>query len=402
MRFSFVHRLNILKADFEGSYRRLHYLSSEWRKEGLFRAKTGARWLNTVTKYHFDRFFEVMTREIVLKVKSPWGNPIKFSLSNLCGHGAFLFLAISYTETNFFHLRVYASSGILLSIFFQYYRDKPLWIPIKWNALFLAINLFMIGKIIRERNLASRLSAEQMRIYSDVFDTTGMTDVGYYYLISCAERRVVRKGEKIISQNETNEHLSLIVKGSMDILRESEKVNSVKAEQFCGEMSFMQWKNELARQRKENPQEAVDPSKVHVRGLANVVASEDTIVYSWTFSTLNMLFSSHPDIGFALEKVLSNDLNNKMKSTWKIEPLVQYKQLLMGCVADGLVQIFLPPCCAAVVTGGCLCVSLQVTPEETELLASFRRDHGVTSAQHDGVLEELSWTPQEFSVGFKG
>jgi hypothetical protein len=67
-----------------------------------------------------------------------------FTFSELAGHGSFLFLAFSYLGSDFLHLRLFAISGISLAILFQYYREKPLWIPIRWNILFLLINGVMV------------------------------------------------------------------------------------------------------------------------------------------------------------------------------------------------------------------------------------------------------------------
>lgn len=58
-----------------------------------------------------------------------------YSFSDLSGHGAFIFLACSYLETDFANLRIFAASGIVLSIIFQYYREKPLWLPIKYGTI---------------------------------------------------------------------------------------------------------------------------------------------------------------------------------------------------------------------------------------------------------------------------
>ena len=102
----------------------------------------------------------------------------------MAGHGSFFFLALSYLENDFLNLRLFALSGqissviififititsiiifflslywnlyvlclytgISLSIIFQYYRERPLWIPIKWNALFLLINTVMAMFILK-------------------------------------------------------------------------------------------------------------------------------------------------------------------------------------------------------------------------------------------------------------
>jgi hypothetical protein len=99
-----------------------------------------------------------MTRTRVIKIKNKifgyqiFNNDMNLSykLSNVAGHGAFVFLAVSYLDSDFLQLRLYAMSGISLSIIFQYYRDKPLWIPIRWNAVFLLINVVMIALLLRD------------------------------------------------------------------------------------------------------------------------------------------------------------------------------------------------------------------------------------------------------------
>lgn len=102
-----------------------------------------------------------------------------FSWSEAAGHGSFVFLALSYLENDFLWLRMYAFSGketicivtvtymflslvhvrigITLSIIFQYYREIPLWIPIRWNFLFLLINGVMIALLLKEQNDANNI-----------------------------------------------------------------------------------------------------------------------------------------------------------------------------------------------------------------------------------------------------
>lgn len=58
----------------------------------------------------------------------------------------------------------YAASGIGLSILFQFYRAQPLWIPISWNGLFLAINASMIALLVRERSEAANLGNDPEQV----------------------------------------------------------------------------------------------------------------------------------------------------------------------------------------------------------------------------------------------
>lgn len=48
-------------------------------------------------------------------------------------------------------------TGSSLNLFFSYYRAQPLWISIKWNTLFLAINAALLGLMWKEGKDAEEL-----------------------------------------------------------------------------------------------------------------------------------------------------------------------------------------------------------------------------------------------------
>ena len=96
-----------------------------------------------------------------------------FTLSNLAGHGSFLLLALSYLEKDFLQLRLFAASGMSLSIIFQYYREKPLWIPIRWNFLFLLINATMVASLLKESVDADHMSPDEKVLYKTFFERRG-------------------------------------------------------------------------------------------------------------------------------------------------------------------------------------------------------------------------------------
>ena len=119
------------------------------------------------------------------------------SLSNMCGHLSFVLLGTSYITSDIFHLRVLAMSGISLSILFQYYRPIPLFIPIRWNALFLLTNAGMIAALLSERNEANKMSDEERELYDREFKQMGFTSVEYYRLIRAGSRRQVKRGSHL-------------------------------------------------------------------------------------------------------------------------------------------------------------------------------------------------------------
>ena len=327
--------------------------------------------------YYLYEFKTAMIKERKLPFYFVGGRQIRYTFTNICGHGAFLYLALSYLETDFWNLRLYATGGIILSMFFQYYRPQPLWIPIKWNVVFLLINAVMIAQIYYEYLTSENITTEQQNIYSNMFRDLGMNVVSYFRLISCAERVVLAPGDYIIRAGEHNDHLSLVVSGSLDVVREGEAVSTIVPDQFCGEMSFLQWKDELRKHLLKDP--VAEPDTVHIDGVGNIVAAEETVVYRWRFWDLHKLFLRDMSVGIVVERLLSSDLNNKMKNNWKEEPVSRYKQILSGAMIDGL-----------------------ITPNERQILKEFRQNHGITDSQHLKCLKRLSWTEEEFQRGYRG
>jgi hypothetical protein len=216
-------------------------------------AKDKKEW-NDRCKEAFDKFKQFMIKPRVLTIPFVKNTDLlSFTLSNLAGHGAFVCLALSYLESDFMSLRVYAASGISLSIIFQYYREKPLWIPIRWNALFLTINAIMIMLLLKDENAAKQIPEEQKQIYERVFQSKGMKPVDFLHLMSRARRVCLAKGQKIVVEGEIHDHIHLVQSGSFKVTQshhagvdESEPniydvVGDVQANQFVGEMAFLRY-----------------------------------------------------------------------------------------------------------------------------------------------------------------
>ena len=89
-------------------------------------------------------------------------------------------MALSYIESDIMMLRLFALSGLSLSIVFQYYRDVPLWIPIRWNGLFCMINIAMIAILLKKERDASALPDEQKELFVTCFQPLGMVLLSFY------------------------------------------------------------------------------------------------------------------------------------------------------------------------------------------------------------------------------
>lgn len=380
---------------------------------------------------------DVMVKLRVIKLPIPFSKSHKslnnldsftFTLSNVAGHGAFLFLAISYMESEFLELRLYAISGLALSIIFQYYREKPLWIPIRWNFLFLIINLGMVGLIIKDENDAKEIPGEQKELFDTVFQAKGMKPVDFLHLMSIARRETFKKGEKVMVQGEYHDTLHLVQSGSFIVCRSKYRgvrsiVGRIEKHQFVGSMAFVNWEGEnssreITRRNKvmelqslytlDHPNDflwnifsaqtnatdelhvltaastgtgtgAYSDSSRGFKSSADAVCVEDCVAYSWTFSELHDLLSMEPRLGVAFELTVSSDLNKKMVTTWIEEPKMIYREVLGAVVIDG-----------------------EITNKKKDLLRQYRLDYGISDEEHSKCISDLGWTAHDFAMGYQG
>jgi hypothetical protein len=158
----------------------------------------------------------------------------RITLSDLAGHSSFLFLAFSYLENDLLHLRIFAISGISLSVVFQYYREKPLWIPIRWNSLFLAINAVMILLLLKENIDADNIPDEEKVLYETLFQSKGMSPVNFLHLISNAKKLELKKGDLIISEKTLNTRVYLVKSGQLTSEKTGSHARVIGENEFVG------------------------------------------------------------------------------------------------------------------------------------------------------------------------
>ena len=87
----------------------LRELSSQFKKKKLLFRGEMVR----------PRIFRFTVPAFFTKRGAPSSYMIAYTWSNVAGHGAFVFLALSYLEKDFLNLRLFAVSGITLAMIFQ-------------------------------------------------------------------------------------------------------------------------------------------------------------------------------------------------------------------------------------------------------------------------------------------
>jgi len=350
------------------------------------------------------------------------GSLWRYSYSDLAGHGSFLCLALSYLDSDLMYLRIYAMSGISLSIIFQYYREIPLWIPIRWNSLFFTINLFMLMLMIKEENNAQQIPEEQRVMYQQIFHPKGMKAVDFLHLMSNSTRRCLVKGEKIISQDVAHDRVYFVQSGRLTVYIKKNGQPAyntpnyvVNQSQFVGLRSFLAWEDEKCTRQSTRSQSFLEQQRSYLEnslyvavnkllqfenldthskanndetkylndnghlGYADVISEEDCVVYSWTFRSLHYLLATEPTLGLVMEKIISADLSRKIAGSVAREPKLHYEDLLRA-----------------------IAVNSEITPTQRALLKKFRMANDISDDEHERLINTFGWSKSEFNVGYHG
>lgn len=135
--------------------------------------------------------------------------------------------------------------GSTSMLFFTYFHPhgRVLWLPLKWNLLFIAINSMRIGKVYYERYKAQELSPELKEFRREELGIIDMVD--YYKLVKIAQEEVFEEGALIVQQvryicvclwcisninvyltvfnqlkGQTNPYIRIVLEGELEVLRD--------------------------------------------------------------------------------------------------------------------------------------------------------------------------------------
>jgi len=158
------------------------------------------------------------------------------TLSEACGHSSFLLVAISYAVDDFLQLRMIAVAGSAVMLCFTYFHPygRVLWLPLKWNALFIAINSYRIGKVLLDQYFAeTRLSPEILKMRDSHFYS--MDPIDFYKLVRIGSFEHFRPGDHLMEQDMPNECVRLVMDGELHVVRDNQVTYRVVEGNFLSE-----------------------------------------------------------------------------------------------------------------------------------------------------------------------
>lgn len=313
-----------------------------------------------------------------------WISPrmITFQYSECFGHASFILVAVSYATDDFFQLRLMAIAGSTAMLVFTYFHPhgRILWLPFRWNCVFVLLNSWRVANVFLERYRSNQLSDELKAIYDHHFHAV-LEKADFARLVRSGTLEVYHQDDLVLHQNEDNRCVRLVVKGDLAVDRDGQVTYFLNEGRFLSEMGM----------------HAGLGLRGSVTSCCNVKAASPTVMLlSWDRTELMHLLELHATIERALEAVLSWDIVSKLKSQrvllasghihdaerWTVkrreQSLARYQAILKNMLAHpGYLNA------------------------RKDKLAKYREIHQVSDADHSSALETIGWTHSEFEAGTK-
>jgi len=160
----------------------------------------------------------------------------QFTASEFFGHASFVLVAVSYSFDDFMLLRVIAVAGSASMLVFTFFHPhgRVLWLPFKWNLLFIAINSYRIGLVLWQSYAAENLLPEELvELRKRSFYL--MDPVDFYRLVRLAEIKEYKAGDLVIAQGEGVRYVRMVLSGELRVLRDGKLTYLLEPANFMSE-----------------------------------------------------------------------------------------------------------------------------------------------------------------------
>jgi CRP-like cAMP-binding protein len=330
---------------------------------------------------------EVMRKPRTLPIPR-WVTPrhYPYTFSECFGHGSFVLVAASYAVDDFLLLRMIAVAGSTSMLFFAYFHPhgRVLWLPFKWNVLFIAINSYRIGIVYWNRYMSERLPDELMSIRQRTFNT--MNPVDYFRLIRIAKIRDIKKGDLVLSQGEHVHQVRMVIDGQCRVYRDGKLTYLLEEGNFISEVGLHAG--------------LLLPGKIE--SCCTIVGDGDgkggpvTRILSWDRTELVHLMERDQGVRRSLKAILTWDIVRKLKAQ---------RNVLVGHLIDDPEEWTVR---RNEQTNHRYAAILHAILRKHKYLQKYRHEldryrsiHHIDDAHHAMALAQCGWTVEEFAAGQK-
>lgn len=199
---------------------------------------------------------------------------------------AAVLMLIGFTFHNQMWLRAFAILGSLTFILCCFLMSvTPLWLAVISAAAIVAVNFYMMSKIINDRRMF-KLSAEEMMLFARL---PGLTPGEFKQLLHVADWHNPMVPMQLTKLGEMPKTLYYVLEGKVEVSRGGKRF-SIGPHAFIGELAFL----------REKP------------ATATTFAASGGLIVSWEHAALRDLMKSQDGVRKALDSLLSVDMAEKI------------------------------------------------------------------------------------------
>eukprot|EP00854_Cymbomonas_tetramitiformis_P030631 gene30631-38330_t len=134
------------------------------------------------------------------------------------GQVAFVLLGLSFVMTDVVILRVLAIIANMMDMIYMYgVGDSPLWLNIRWGALYIIVNIVQILKVLYDKRSVA-FDPVKERVYELMFHD--LTRVQFQVLMKEAKFIDLEPGTELCTEGQVADKLFLITDGTADSVHE--------------------------------------------------------------------------------------------------------------------------------------------------------------------------------------
>ena len=198
----------------------------------------------------------------------------------------------SYSVRDILWLRILTVLGATLLMPYYYLQQTPLWAPIAWNMVFVAINIYWIIRLVLDRRPVPFTDVER-HLYQIALRNFSQRDA--FKLLRMGVWSSVPATTTLLTQGETVERLSLIVDGEASVEMNGTLVDTLGEGRFLGGTAFL-----------SKDMHCTAPVTVKVTKLSRIIA--------WRFAELDSQLEKDPDLQVAIEASLGLEISRFLQT----------------------------------------------------------------------------------------
>jgi CRP-like cAMP-binding protein len=199
-----------------------------------------------------------------------------FSLTDLIGTLSYALIALSYMMTRILWLRIVAVLGLFLEIAYFRFSGGDLKVGIGWNAIFIAINLFLLVLLVRER-ASLRLPEKDAPMLRQSF--AGLDDAQIARLLKAADWRDAQPGEILTQQDHAVDSLFFLCSGRASVEVNGSFETYLEKGSFIGEIAYLTGNLATATVVIDEPSRVLAFSKQRMAKVTNTDSRIAGIIY---------------------------------------------------------------------------------------------------------------------------